>query len=374
MAHRVLPSASPAGKSRSSTTDLHHSKVTAACSDVSMTDVENLRLIQSELAAMADTDQHSSGAAAKYRLLSEALGNVTNAIVREHGIKRSFPGVAPSHEAYANKRQKNQEAREDALTRAVVPSSTDLDTAWSRITVLAQARPNQEAREDALTRAPASPEAAWSRISVQAQARKNREGREEALSRITMLTLRPHNTKATNAVVRNNTTRPKRLYTQVTTTAAQSPRLEQLCYPLPTNGSFYLPLEVVRILETVDRKLRGATILEWIQKKLVPVGRSAVYECVSNAKKGRPISPNWNMKGQKALLTIAEIKEVGNSLRILRGSSFTKKDAEAAFTKKHHENMVSQGLMPIGKSSVLSATTITNYMAILARSGTSTLG
>jgi hypothetical protein len=373
MARRILPS--PAGKSRSSTIDLNHKVTASSPGGVSRNNIDDLRLIQMEFADLgADTDNdHSS--AAKYRLLSEALGNVINDFEKH---KRKFSGVAPSREAYANKRQKTQEAREDALTRAgVVRSSSDRDAAWSRITVLAQDRPNQEGREDALTRAvvPSSADidAAWARVTVLAQTWPNREAREDALSRITMLTLRP-NTKANNAVVRNNTTRPKRLYTQVTTTATQS-RLDLCDYPQPANGSFYLPLEVVHIMGTVDRKSRGATILEWIQKKLVPVGKSAVYECLSNARKGRPISDNWNMNGRRAKLTIAEIEEVGKSLRILRGSSsFSRKDAKAAFTKKHHENMELRGFMPIGKSSELSATTITNYMAILARSGTSTLG
>jgi hypothetical protein len=73
------------------------------------------------------------------------------------------------------------------------------------------------------------------------------------------------------------------------------------------------------------------------------------------------------MKGQKPLLTIAEIDEVGNSLITLRGSSLNRKDAEAAFTEKHKEKMVLQGLMPLGDKSVLSSTTIANYMAILER-------
>jgi hypothetical protein len=46
-----------------------------------------------------------------------------------------------------------------------------------------------------------------------------------------------------------------------------------------------------------------------------------------------PASENWNMRGQRALLTDDEIEEVGNSLRILRGSSLTRKDAETAFIK-----------------------------------------
>jgi hypothetical protein len=162
-----------------------------------------------------------------------------------------------------------------------------------------------------------------------------------------------------DALIRVPFARPKRK-TQVTTTQSGL----ELCYPLPRNGSFYLPLEVVNILGTADRKVKGATILEWVKKKLVPVGKSAVYDCLSNAKKGRPVSDNWNEKGKKPLLTIAEIDEVGNTLRILRGSSLNRKDAEAAFTHKHKEKMVLQGLMPVGDKSVLSSTTIYNYMAI----------
>jgi hypothetical protein len=88
-----------------------------------------------------------------------------------------------------------------------------------------------------------------------------------AWSQIMLLAHRP-NTNATNTVQND---RPKR-YTQVTT--AQSGL--ELRYPLPTNRTFYLPLEVVKILGTIDRNLKGGTILEWIKKKLVPVTKSAV--------------------------------------------------------------------------------------------------
>jgi hypothetical protein len=73
--------------------------------------------------------------------------------------------------------------------------------------------------------------------------------------------------------------------------------------------------------------------LEWIEKKLVPVSRAAVYKCLAKANNAQPASENWNMRGQRALLTDDEIDEVGNSLRILRGSSLTRKDAETAFIK-----------------------------------------
>ncbi len=114
----------------------------------------------------------------------------------------------------------------------------------------------------------------------------------------------------------------------------------ELCYPLPTNKSFYLPIEAVNILGTADRKVKAATMLEWINKKLAPVTKSALYVCLSNAKKGQPVPDTWDVQSSKPLLTIAEIEEVGNSLRILRGSSLNRKDAGAAVTEKHKERIV----------------------------------
>jgi hypothetical protein len=127
------------------------------------------------------------------------------------------------------------------------------------------------------------------------------------------------------------------------------PLQETIKLPEPANGRHYSKVEFLSIMSMVKGRQERSTLINKMAHSQVPVGRSQMYEALSQETRGLPNNPLWNAKGAPRLISKEGLVEIYSDLHRMGGNTIGNKEVCENIIEFQQEAIRRlQGRVPMG--------------------------